>query len=60
MTTTTHLRVAERYVNRRLPALGKQFHAICDEHSWQGPWVDTPDAAHQQECPHDHRHSDSQ
>lgn len=44
------LTLHDRYVERRNPALGKQYHQTCTC-GWQGPWEDHEEAVNQQ-CPH--------
>jgi len=39
-----------RYVERRIPALGKEFHQVCSC-GWQGPWKEDETEAKRQRCP---------
>jgi len=41
----------DRYINRRMPALGKEWHQICSCGDWQGPWTDDLEEAKRQRCP---------
>jgi hypothetical protein len=49
MPETHELMLHDRYVNRRMPALGKEHHYICTC-GWQGPWVDAQEPA-ETRCP---------
>jgi len=39
-----NLRMDERFIERRNPAFGKEFHVVCSC-GWQSPWRPLPDLA---------------
>lgn len=50
MPETHELTLHDRYINGRMPALGKEHHYVCTC-GWQGPWSGFQEGAKPGRCP---------